>query len=213
MNYLTVTKERSLYNLNLYSTTAETQNVLCKIPANAKFYVIGEEEGYKMVVYDGYCGYVPSKYGAATETYCVLNSVTTQGGTGNRSINIRLACSKLTGTVVGKNTQFSWFTSHGQCLSSNGYVNAPVFTSTGTTQGIGGGVCQVASTINIVAKRIGIETNAEKHLYPVSYCNRIDEATVTYPIQNFTFTNKIGKQITMLLYQTQPGSCTVIFLG
>lgn len=209
---MTVKEETSPYNLGLRKIPAETRDVWCRIPENEKFYVLGEEAGYKLVAYNGFCGYIPARFGTATKTYNVLNAATTKGGTGNRSINIRLACGKLSGVTVNSGGKFSWFESHGRCLKENGYLPATVFTSNGTAQGIGGGVCQVASTINIVAKQSGINTYAAKHKYPVVYCNREDEATVEYPVQNFTFKNTIQQQIFLLLYQTQEGACTVVFL-
>lgn len=47
-------------------------------------------------------------------------------------------------------------------------------------KGIGGGVCQVSTTVNMAVKSAGIKTNARQHSLPVSYASREDEATVSF---------------------------------
>ena len=83
----------------------------------------------------------------------------------------------------------------GSCSADKGYLNATVYVNGKISEGAGGGVCQVSTTFNMAIKKLEIPTNARKHSLPVSYARREDEASVSYPYVDFSFTNVLEKPI------------------
>lgn len=63
----------------------------------------------------------------------------------NRRLNIELAVERLTGTVLAPGEKFSFNAICGPYTGPNGYVKAPNISHSGV--GVGGGVCQVSTTI------------------------------------------------------------------
>lgn len=157
-------------------------------------------------------GYIAKKYVLVTENdgeeWYLLNSSTTKAGANtNRDVNISIASSYINGKILQPNEKFSFWDTVGKCTYDKGYKDATVYSNGKKTKGIGGGVCQVSTTVNIAAKSLGIKTNARQHSLPVSYASREDEATVSYGNCDFKFTNTTGKTIKLVM-KTGEGSCT-----
>lgn len=65
-----------------------------------------------------------------------------------RQNNIRLTCSSLNGTIVNSGATFSFCDTVGPATSEKGYQEAKIFGPDGeVTMGLGGGNCQVSSTL------------------------------------------------------------------
>lgn len=163
------------------------------------------------ISYQGTVGYVAQKYVTIVENvegWYLLSTATTQASKNiNRDTNISIASSYINGTILKPNEEFNFWNIVGKCTYDKGYQDATVYSNGKVTTGIGGGICQVSSTINISAKKAGIATNARKHSLPVSYARREDEATVSYGNVNFKFTNTTGRTI-MLVMKSGEGACT-----
>lgn len=129
------------------------------------------------------------------------------GANTNRDININIASSYINGKILQPNEKFSFWDTVGKCTYDKGYKDATVYSNGKKTKGIGGGVCQVSTTVNMAVKSAGIKTNARQHSLPVSYASREDEATVSFGNIDFKFTNTTGKTI-MLVMGAVDGSCT-----
>ena len=156
-------------------------------------------------------GYVAKKYIFETEEdgewYLLSTSTTKAGANTNRDININIASSYINGKILQPNEKFSFWDTVGKCTYDKGYKDATVYNNGKKTKGIGGGVCQVSTTVNMAVKSAGIKTNARQHSLPVSYASREDEATVSFGNIDFKFTNTTGKTI-MLVMGAVDGSCT-----
>lgn len=102
--------------------------------------------------------------------------------TEGRVHNIKLAISKLDGTKVGPGETFSFNETIGPREENDGYKEAIIFDGHGNkTQGFGGGVCQVTSTLYNAARGAGLEIEERhQHSREVPYVNEGDDATVSY---------------------------------
>ena len=140
--------------------------------------------------YNGLIGWIAGIYVDVFEWEPLTQvSTTSHSSSSNRNHNMELASSSLAGTVILPGKTFSWLKTMGSCSASKGYLEAPIYVRGELVNGFGGGVCQVSTTINIAAKAIGLETKAKVHSGRVSYASIEDEATVSYPYTDFSFTN------------------------
>lgn len=145
------------------------------------------------ISYGGKIGWVAGKYLEEQEWVFATQAITSApGSSSNRKHNMSLATSTLSGYIIFPGEKFSWVKIMGSCSRAEGYLLAPISTRTGFTDGYGGGVCQVSTTINIAAKSLGISTEAHEHSNRVSYAKIEDEASVSYPYLDFSFTNTLG---------------------
>jgi vancomycin resistance protein YoaR len=107
-----------------------------------------------------------------------------------RSYNLRLAASKLDGTVLLPGEVFDFNDVVGPRDEANGYKVAPVIAEGELVDGIGGGTCQISGTLHGAAFFAGL-TIAERypHTRPSSYIKMGLDATVVYPTINFRLKN------------------------
>ena len=107
-----------------------------------------------------------------------------------RGHNIELAASHVNGTVVKPGKSFSANNAIGQRTTANGFVEAPVFINKKHDVGIGGGICQVSSTIYAALKTAGIKaTERHPHSLPVNYLPEGWDATISWGSLDMRFTN------------------------
>lgn len=74
-----------------------------------------------------------------------------------RTKNLELACAAIDGTILNPGDVFSFNDVVGERTSEKGYQPAAIYTSGTTTDEVGGGVCQVASTIYMCALKADLE--------------------------------------------------------
>jgi vancomycin resistance protein YoaR len=86
--------------------------------------------------------------------------------------------------------EFSYEQSVGPVTQDNGYTYAPVISDGKLIQGIGGGVCQVSSTLYNTQLKSGIlPTERRNHSHPVSYVPRGLDATLASGSIDYKFKN------------------------
>ncbi len=125
-------------------------------------------------------------------TDCIIGTYSTDYSTSsaNRKENIRLASEKINGKILNPGEVFSFNTVVGPRTAQNGYKVAHVYVGSKTVDGIGGGICQVSSTLYNAAVfadlQIVYRTN---HSMPVSYVPLGRDATVSYGTIDFKFKN------------------------
>lgn len=87
-----------------------------------------------------------------------LGSFTTyfDGSNLGRGANIRLAASKLNGCVVGAGETLSFNAAVGERTAENGFANAKIILDGKFVEGVGGGVCQVSTTLYNAALLSGL---------------------------------------------------------
>lgn len=152
------------------------------------------------VEHNGQIGWISGKYLELGEWVQTSTARTTSSGSGkNRNHNMSLATTSLSGTILFPGETFSWIKTMGSCSAEKGYLTATIFVNGKHSEGAGGGVCQVSTTINMAVKKAGIPTNARQHSLEVSYARREDEATVSYPYVDFSFVNTLDVPILLEL--------------
>jgi len=108
----------------------------------------------------------------------------------NRSDNVELAARKIDGTILMPNEEFSYNKAVGQRTAANGFKEAPVFENGETVQGMGGGVCQVSSTLYSAVLYADLQVlERQSHSLTVSYVPKGQDATVAYGSIDFRFKN------------------------
>lgn len=65
----------------------------------------------------------------------------------NRSTNVKLASNKINNVILLPGEEFSYNKVVGERTFANGFKEASVYTSSGVVNGLGGGICQVSSTL------------------------------------------------------------------
>ena len=100
----------------------------------------------------------------------------------SRIPNISLAARLLNGVVVGPGEVMSFNRTVGPRTEERGFRNAPVIVADELEQGLGGGVCQVASTFFAAATLGGFEiVERRSHSRPSGYAPLGLDAVVIYP--------------------------------
>lgn len=108
----------------------------------------------------------------------------------SRAVNIALAASRLNGMVIQPGQHFSFSDAIGERTAENGYVVAPTFLNKEVVPGMGGGICQVSSTMYAAMLQGGIQaTQRHAHSLPVSYIPEGMDATISAGTKDLTFTN------------------------
>ena len=122
----------------------------------------------------------------------VIGSYSTDYSTSsaNRKSNIHLASSKINGITLNPGDVFSFNNVVGPRTSATGYKIAHVYSGGKVVDGIGGGICQVSSTLYNAAVLADLEIVYRiNHSMPVSYTPLGRDATVSYGSIDFKIKN------------------------
>lgn len=115
---------------------------------------------------------------------------TSYGERGNRARNIEVACSHINGTVLKPGDVFSYNRIVGPRDEDAGFHMAPVIIRGKLKPGMGGGVCQVSSTLYNAALLADLKiVQRTHHAFPVHYLPAGRDATVAYGSIDFQFAN------------------------
>ena len=107
-----------------------------------------------------------------------------------RANNVAVAASRINGVVVRKGESFSFNETILPRTTANGYVNAPIFINKQHGMGIGGGVCQVSSTLYAAMLSAGLPaTERHPHSLKVPYIPEGMDATIAGNSLDLKFTN------------------------
>ncbi len=108
----------------------------------------------------------------------------------NRATNIRLASNKINGVVLLPGEKFSYNTVVGKRTAQAGYKTASVYVGGKVEEGIGGGICQVSSTLYNTVLRANLEIVARSnHRFATGYVPLSTDATVSWGGPEFIFKN------------------------
>lgn len=69
----------------------------------------------------------------------------------NKASNIKLACSKIDGLVIAPGETFSFWRQVGKTSKRNGYSEGRVLVNGRLVAGVGGGLCNLANTLHLLA--------------------------------------------------------------
>ena len=127
------------------------------------------------------------------------------GSIENRIYNIKLAASRINGTLIAPGAVFSFNRTVGDISAASGYKQAYVIKEGRTVLDDGGGVCQVSTTLFRAALNSGLPiVKRTAHAYRVGYYEQgfppgLD-ATVFAPSVDFQFKNDTGAHILVQAY-------------
>ncbi|MGI6034856.1 MAG: VanW family protein [Limnochordia bacterium] len=112
-------------------------------------------------------------------------------GSWQRTENIKLAVHELNNTLVRPGEEFSFNQVVGERTVERGYRPAPIFVGEAVVPGVGGGICQVSSTLYNVVLRSPklVVTERVPHSRKVVYVPPGKDATVAWPHTDFKFRN------------------------
>jgi len=118
-----------------------------------------------------------------------------EGSTQNRRTNIAVGTGRLNGIIVGPGEEFSFNYHLGDINYDNGFVDGQVIFGGRTVTGIGGGICQVSTTVFRAAFTGGFAiTERNSHGYRVGFYELRDgppglDAAIWQPQRDFKFQN------------------------
>ena len=114
----------------------------------------------------------------------------------DRTTNLRIASKAIDGTVIQPGQTFSFNKVVGKRTKSRGYKEAYVFSGSGTVMGVGGGICQVASTMFNTALLANVSiVERHQHSQRVTYVPLGRDAAIMWGSQNFRWKNNTGMPI------------------
>jgi vancomycin resistance protein YoaR len=133
---------------------------------------------------------------------------TIYGGDPNRIHNVQLVARLLDGTLIAPGTTFSFNRATGARTADKGFLEAPVIINGELTTGLGGGVCQVSTTVFNAAYEAGLKITARtNHALYISHYPQGRDATVNYPDVDLRFVNDTPH---WLLVRTFVGSSSLV---
>jgi vancomycin resistance protein YoaR len=113
-----------------------------------------------------------------------------------RSHNITLATQAVNNQVVFPGESFSFNHTVGKRTAAKGYLPAPIIVRGELSEGIGGGICQVSSTLFNAVDRSGLEiVQRFSHSKSVPYVPPKRDATVSWYGPDFVFKNQYNQPI------------------
>ena len=108
----------------------------------------------------------------------------------NRTTNLILAANKINGTVLMPGETFSYNKVVGARTIAAGYKEAPIYVQGRVEDGLGGGICQITSTLYNAVIYANLEiTQRTNHQFVPSYVTASRDATVVYGALDFQFKN------------------------
>ena len=108
----------------------------------------------------------------------------------NRSNNLSIAANKINGTIIMPGEIFSYNKVVGARTIEAGYKEAGAYSGGGVVQSVGGGICQISSTIYNTALLANLEiVDRSNHQFQTSYVAAGRDATVSWGYLDFKFKN------------------------
>jgi vancomycin resistance protein YoaR len=138
----------------------------------------------------------------------LVGSYTTfYGGEPNRIHNVQLVARLINRHLISPGSTFSFNKTTGERNASKGFLEAPVIINGELKSGLGGGVCQVSTTVFNAAYEAGLSiTERHNHALYISHYPLGRDATVNYPDTDLKFVNDTGH---WLLLETVVGSSSL----
>ena len=131
----------------------------------------------------------------------------------NRTTNLKLAASKMNGTVVVPGGTFSFNSVVGPRTASRGYKAAAIYSEGTVVEDVGGGICQVVTTLYNAAIQSNMSiTERRNHSFMPTYVGPGYDATVAYGSQDFKFKNTRNYPI-KIIASVENGYCKVSIYG
>ena len=131
----------------------------------------------------------------------------------NRNNNLVLAAEKLNGTIVNPGEEFSYNKTIGERTISAGFKEAKAYANGDIVLDVGGGICQLSSTLYNVVLLSNLEVvERHPHFFKTAYVSAGRDATVSWGTVDFRFSNN-RKYPIKIEAKAEDGVVTVNLLG
>ena len=111
-------------------------------------------------------------------------------GDKDRTTNLKIACQKINNQVVMPGETFSYNQTLGERTIAAGYKNAAIYSNGQVVDGLGGGICQISTTLYDAVLFANLEiVERRNHQFVTSYVGPGEDATVVYGMTDFRFKN------------------------
>ena len=145
----------------------------------------------------------------------------------SRSTNLKVGSSKINGHVLMPGETLSGYELMHPFTVSNGYATAAAYENGQVVDSVGGGVCQIATTLYNAALRAELEiSQRQNHSMVVGYVKPSQDAAIAGTYKDIKFTNNYstpiyvegytsGRSLTFTIYgkETRPGNRTFEFIS
>lgn len=120
-----------------------------------------------------------------------------KSGSPNRITNIKLTCNKINGYVLKQGETFSFNKIVGPCTAEEGYLKSEIYVNKKIEYALGGGNCQVSTTLYNACLQIDGIKIVERHEHgrDVDYIEDGKDATVSYGTKDFSFKNETNHDL------------------
>lgn len=130
-----------------------------------------------------------------------------------RTNNLDIACKAIDGTILNPGDVFSFNNIVGERTAEKGYLAATVYVNGDSKPELGGGVCQVASTIYMCTLEADLEVVARsEHMYTVTYVPMGMDATIYWGSLDYKFKNSTSHPM-KITANISGGTVNIAFLG
>jgi vancomycin resistance protein YoaR len=138
---------------------------------------------------------------------------TVYGGDPNRIHNVQLVAHLVDDKLIAPGETFSFNGTTGERSAAKGFLEAPVIVNGEVQTGLGGGVCQVSTTVFNAAYEAGLRITARtNHALYISHYPLGRDATVDYPDVDLKFVNDTPHWLLLRTY-VNPSSLSVVLYG
>ena len=138
---------------------------------------------------------------------------TIYGGDPNRIHNVQLVARLIDGKLIAPGATFSFNGATGARTAAKGFLTAPVIINGELQTGLGGGVCQVSTTVFNAAYEGGLPITARtNHALYISHYPLGRDATVDYPDVDLKFVNDTHHWLLLRTF-VGPSSLSVVLYG
>jgi vancomycin resistance protein YoaR len=143
----------------------------------------------------------------------ISSYTTTYGGTPGRLNNVQLVAKLIDGTLIKPGGTFSFNDTTGARTAAKGFQEAPVIINGELKSGLGGGICQVSTTVFNAAFEAGLPITARtNHALYIDHYPLGRDATVNYPDLDLRFVNDSDHWMLLRTF-VGSGSLTVNLYG
>jgi vancomycin resistance protein YoaR len=135
------------------------------------------------------------------------------GGVPNRIHNVDVVSHLVDNTLIAPGKEFSFNGTTGERNAAKGLLEAPVIINGELENGLGGGTCQVSTTVFNAAYEGGLPITARtNHALYISHYPQGRDATVNYPDTDMKFVNDTGHWLLLRTFVSS-SSLTVNLYG
>lgn len=175
---------------------------------------IGEGDLYVALTTDVYESDIDEE--ALSQMTDILGTYTTSFKTSSqdRSGNVNTGCRHVNGTVLYPGEQFSMYNSVSPFTEENGYFMAGSYLNGMVVESLGGGICQVSSTLYNAVIRSELQVDERSpHSMVVTYVDLSSDAAIAGTYKDFKFTNNTEYPIYIEGYTTDEKKITFNIYG